>query len=67
MSDNEKPDAVWGAAAIGAEINLKASQVYYLHKAGKLARAVTKLGHKTFVGSRRELHRLVQPTPPKKD
>jgi hypothetical protein len=51
-------DAVWGAENIGKEIGRTAEQVYYLYRIGALAGAVTKLGRKTFVGSRRELRNL---------
>jgi hypothetical protein len=57
-------DAVWGAAAIGAEINRTASQVRYLYSIGALKGAVSKLGHKTMVGSRTELRRLHLRDPP---
>jgi hypothetical protein len=52
-------DLVWGAENIGKEINRSADQVYYLHRTGLLDGAVTKLSHKLFVGSRRELRRLL--------
>jgi hypothetical protein len=48
-------DLVWGASAIGAEINRTASQVHYLHAIGALKGAVRKLSHKMLVGSRRKL------------
>ena len=51
-------DAVWGAENIGREINRSAQQVYYLHRIGVLAGAVTKLGAKTYIGSRRKLRAL---------
>jgi hypothetical protein len=56
---NAPTDLVWGAEAIGQEINRSADQVYYLHRAGLLEGAVTKLSHKLLVGSRRELRRLL--------
>ena len=56
---NEKePDAVWGATAIGREINRSAEQVYYLHRIGALAGAVSKIGAKTYIGSRSRLKAL---------
>jgi hypothetical protein len=56
---NEKePDAIWGAEAIGREINRSAAQVYYLHRTGALDGAVAKLGPKTYVGSRQKLKAL---------
>jgi hypothetical protein len=51
-------DAVWGAENIGREIGRTASQVYYLFREGHLDGAVTKLGPKTYVASRRKLHAL---------
>jgi hypothetical protein len=53
-----EPDAIWGAEAIGREINRSAAQVYYLHRTGALDGAVTKLGPKTYVASRRKLQAL---------
>ena len=57
-ASNNESDLVWGAEGIGAEINRTASQVYHLHASGALDGAVAKLGHKTFVGSRRKLREL---------
>lgn len=51
-------DAVWGAENIGREIGRSAEQIYYLFRVGALEGAVTKLGRKTFVGSRRALQNL---------
>jgi hypothetical protein len=51
-------DLVWGAEAIGRVINRTARQVHHLHEIGALDGAVSKLGHKTFVGSTKALHRL---------
>jgi hypothetical protein len=56
---NAPSDLVWGAENIGREIGRSAAQVYYLHRTGLLDGAVTKLSHKLFVGSRRELRRLL--------
>jgi hypothetical protein len=53
VEDSETPDALWGAAAIGRVINRSPSQVYYLHSIGALKGAVSKVGHKTLLGSRR--------------
>jgi hypothetical protein len=53
-----EPDAIWGAEAIGREINRSAAQIYYLHRVGALDGAVTKLGPKTYVASRRKLQAL---------
>ena len=57
QSDAEA-DAAWGAKAIGEEIDRSRAQVYYLYRVGALAGAVTKLGPKTYVGSRRKLRAL---------
>jgi hypothetical protein len=51
-------DVVWGAAAIGNEINCPPAKVYYLFSKGLLRGAVKKLGHKTFIGSRSKLRQL---------
>jgi hypothetical protein len=51
-------DFVWGAENIGRELNRSAEQVYYLYRIGVLNGAVTKLGPKTFVGSRKRLQAL---------
>jgi hypothetical protein len=51
-------DAVWGAENIGKEIDRSAQQVYYLYRIGALAGAVSKLGPKTFIGSRSKLKAL---------
>ena len=51
-------DLVWGADGIGVAIDRTASQVYHLFRIGALDGAVAKLGHKTFVGSRRKLREL---------
>jgi hypothetical protein len=59
LSDDEaKTDTVWGAENIGKEIARSAQQVYYLYRIGALDGAVTKLGPKTFVASRRKLQTL---------
>jgi hypothetical protein len=58
---SDAPDHVWGAEAIGTEINRTAAQVYYLFAIGALDGAVLKLGHKTFVASRRALRKLHLP------
>jgi hypothetical protein len=51
-------DLVWGAEAIGREINRSKSQVYHLVAIGALDSAVAKLGHKTIVASRKALRNL---------
>lgn len=55
---DDAADLIWGAEAIGREINRSAGQVYYLVRIGALEGAVTKLGHKTLLGSRRRLRNL---------
>ena len=57
-AESADSDLVWGAAAIGEEINRTAQQVYHLHGSGALAGAVSKLGHKTLVASRSRLRKL---------
>lgn len=57
-SDKDPSDLVWGAPAIGWEIGRTPQQVYHLYAIGALDGAVSKLGHKTFVGSRRKLSEL---------
>jgi hypothetical protein len=57
-TSKEDGDLVWGAAAVGEEINRTPSQVYHLLSIGALEGAAAKLGHKTIVGSRRRLRDL---------
>jgi hypothetical protein len=57
-SNEKEPDAVWGAQNIGREIGRSAQQIYYLHRIGALKDAVSKLGKKTYVASRRKLQAL---------
>jgi hypothetical protein len=56
--DNPDSDLVWGGDGVGRVINRTAKQVYHLYEIGALDGAVAKLGHKTFVGSRRKLRAL---------
>ena len=56
---DDADDLVWGAKNIGSEINRSVSQVDYLFGIGALDGAVTKLGHKTLLGSRKRLRNLV--------
>jgi hypothetical protein len=58
-SSEDASDLIWGAAAIGREIGRKPSQIYHLVEIGALEGAVTKMGHRTFVGSRRRLRNLI--------
>jgi len=53
------PNLVWGAEAIGREINRSAAQVRYLHSIGFFQGAVWKAGHRTYVGNRQRLRDLV--------
>jgi hypothetical protein len=55
---NPESDLVWGGEAIGKEINRTKAQVYHLIEIGALDGAVSRLGYKTYVGSRRALHKL---------
>jgi hypothetical protein len=52
-------DLLWGAEAIGREINRSETQVYTMYAAGLLEGAVRKLSHRRFVGSRSGLRRLL--------
>jgi hypothetical protein len=52
-------DLLWGGKSIAASINRTPAQFYYLYEKGALKGAVAKLGHKTFVASRRKLRALL--------
>jgi hypothetical protein len=56
---NPESNLVWGAEAIGREINRSAAQVRYLHSIGFFQGAVWKAGHRTYVGNRERLRALV--------
>ena len=56
---NPESNLVWGAEAIGREINRSAAQVRYLHGIGFFQGAVWKAGHRTYVGNRQRLRDLV--------
>jgi hypothetical protein len=57
------PDVIWGAEAIGREIGLSASQVYYLlSRTNALDSAVKKVSYGKIVGSRSRLRNLAIPT-----
>jgi hypothetical protein len=58
INENDPSDLVWGQPLSAGRSIAAASQVYYLHAIGALEGAVAKLGHKTFVGSRRRLRNL---------
>lgn len=48
-------DALWGRRAIAAELGLKPSQFSYLLARGFFADAVRRIGHRTYVGSKKLL------------
>jgi hypothetical protein len=56
--DDPESDLVWGAENIGRVIGRTKQQVYHLVEIGALDGAAAKLGHKTIVGSRKQLGRL---------
>jgi len=56
---NSESNLVWGAEAIGREINRSAAQVRYLHGIGFFQGAVWKAGHRMYVGNRQRLRDLV--------
>jgi hypothetical protein len=55
---DEPPDTIWGAKAIGEEIDRTEPQVYRLLAAGALQGAARKVSHKTIVASRSRLRSL---------
>jgi hypothetical protein len=57
-SSDPASDLVWGAEAIGKEINRTARQTLHLYEIGALDGIVVKLGHRTIAASRRKLHAL---------
>jgi hypothetical protein len=56
--DKVKSDLVWGGRAISRELDRTLPQFYHLFSTGVLDGVVAKLGHKTFVASRRALQNL---------
>jgi hypothetical protein len=61
MPKNQKTsdsNAVWGAKAIGAEVNKTAEEARYLIRIGAFGDAVKKFGHRTLVGDRRKLRQF---------
>jgi hypothetical protein len=61
MRKNRKTDdanVVWGAAAIGEEIDRTAEQVRYLFRTGAFGDAVRKFGHRTLAGDRDRLRQF---------
>jgi hypothetical protein len=62
VAENPPPDDsdwVWGGENLAKEINRTTQQFYYLYEKGVLKGTVAKLGHKTFVGSRRKLRAIL--------
>jgi hypothetical protein len=55
----EDSDIIWGVREIAKTINRSASQTYHLISTGALEGTVAKLGHRTFVASRRGLRGLL--------
>jgi hypothetical protein len=51
-------NVVWGAAAIGEEIDRTAEQARYLFRIGAFGDAVRKIGHRTLVGDRDRLKKF---------
>jgi hypothetical protein len=51
-------DWLWGAAAIGREINRTQDQVYYWFGRGMFRDAVWKMGRRNLVASRQKLREL---------
>ena len=49
------PNVIWGAEAIGREIDRSAEQTRALFRAGAFGDAVRKLGHRTLAGDRTKL------------
>jgi hypothetical protein len=49
---------IWGAEAIGREVNRSAEQVRRLHALGFFQGAVWKAGHRTYVGNLQRLRAL---------
>jgi hypothetical protein len=49
---------IWGAEAIGREINRSRDQVYYLNRCGRLKSYVFKAGHRTMAGWRNRLRKF---------
>jgi hypothetical protein len=57
-TNTEQGNLIWGAEAIGREINRTAAQVRYLFGIGFFRDAVWKAGHRTYVGDRQRLRGL---------
>jgi hypothetical protein len=52
-------DALWGADAIAAYLNVPRPKFNHLFQTGMLAGAVQKWGHRTIVGSKKKLDALI--------
>jgi hypothetical protein len=50
---------VWGAEAIGIEINQPRSKVYRMIARGDLDSAIRRFGHRTIAASRTRLRELI--------
>ena len=61
----DESDAVWGAEAIGKEINRTTAQGHDLASHGMLGDAVVKVSHKLLLGSRSKLCNLTTVLAPK--
>jgi hypothetical protein len=56
---NPNSDWVWGAEAIGIEINQPRSKVYRMIARGDLDSAIRRFGHRTIAASRTRLRELI--------
>lgn len=56
--EESESDLVWGGKNIAKEMNWTTAQFYHLYETGALEGCVAKLGHKTFVGSKKRLRTL---------
>jgi hypothetical protein len=52
---HDDPNVIWGAEAIGREIDRSAEQTRALYRSGAFGDAVRKLGHRTLAGDRAKL------------
>jgi hypothetical protein len=60
MDDKQPPlsdDLLWGGEAIAAFLGISLDRFYYLVRTRKLP--VGKLGRKTIIASKKQLHRLI--------
>ena len=61
--ENDEFDNVWGLAGIGKEINATAEKARWLIEQGLLDGCVKKIGHRSFVASRRKLREFFANAP----